>query len=115
MRGEPRASTDVPTRGAAMPARLRGAGRPSTIEPLRRHPQMKRPDRAYRRAAALVVPALLLLSLLGLAVAPDAVAQTPPPAPSGATASAAPAPAKHGGEASLIIPDLGQASFVGMN
>jgi len=77
---------------------------------------MKRHGRAYRRAAALFVPALLLLSLLGLAVASAALAQTPLPAPSGAAVSPAPAPAKHGGgEANLIIPDLGQATFLGLN
>jgi len=54
----------------------------------------------YRRAAVLLVPVLLLLSL-GLAVVPPADAQSPP------------APKHGGGEASLIIPDLGQASFLG--
>src|SRR5262245_4383945 len=66
----------------------------------------------YRRVAALLVPVLLILCLAP-AMVPVADAQSP--APPGAPAAAAPAPpAKHGGgEASLIIPDLGKASFLG--
>ena len=63
----------------------------------------------YRRAAAWLGAALLLFSVLALAVAPAALAQTP--APAGAPGT----PAKHGGgEANLIIPDLGQATFFGV-
>ena len=66
---------------------------------------------AYRRVAALLVPVLLLLLVLP---AVPAFAQAPPGAP--APAASAPAPAKHGGgEANLIIPDLNQARFMGMN
>ena len=71
-------------------------------------------DITYRRAAALLVPVLLLLAFLAIAMVPAALAQSPPAAP-GAPGPVA-APAKHGGgEANLIVPDLGQARFVGMN
>ncbi len=76
---------------------------------------MMKPGFADRRAAALLVPALLLFSILVPAVVPAALAQSatqPPPAAAGTPP--APAPAKHGGEANLIIPDLGQATFVGV-
>jgi K(+)-stimulated pyrophosphate-energized sodium pump len=63
-----------------------------------------------RRRACAVVLALIFLVALGLAAAPAALAQTP------AGAAAAP-PVKHqgAGEASLVIPDLGQASFLGLS
>ena len=73
-------------------------------------------DFTYRRAAALLVPVLLLLAFLVVAVAPAALAQSPPAVPGAPGPAAAAAPAKHGGgEANLIVPDLGQARFVGMN
>ena len=73
-------------------------------------------DITYRRAAALLVPVLLLLAFLAAAMVPAALAQSPPAAPGAPGPVAAAAPAKHGGgEANLIVPDLGQASFVGMN
>jgi len=61
-----------------------------------------------RRAAFVPAKVLLALCLIGLAIAPAALAQGSPTAP---------APAAHhgGGEASLKLPDLGQASFVGIN
>jgi len=71
---------------------------------------MKASGLSYRRAAALLGLALLVMSALALACAPAALAQTP--APTGAPAT----PARHGGgEANLIIPDLGQVSFLGMS
>ena len=73
-------------------------------------------DVTYRRAAALLVPVLLLLAFLAVAVVPAALAQSPPAVPGAPGTVAAAAPAKHGGgEANLIVPDLGQARFVGMN
>ena len=73
-------------------------------------------DITYRRAAALLVPVLLLLAFLAIAMVPAALAQSPPAAPGAPGPVAAAAPAKHGGgEANLIVPDLGQARFVGMN
>ena len=76
----------------------------------------------YRGAAALLVPVLLLCSLIVVAAVPEVFAQAPvgSPAPAGVMAAAPPAPApgapRHGGgEANLIIPDLGQASFVGVS
>jgi K(+)-stimulated pyrophosphate-energized sodium pump len=62
-----------------------------------------------RRALTPLVWVLLVVSVLALGLPPAAQAQTPAPA------AAAPAPAPHrGGEASLKLPDLAQASFVGM-
>ena len=75
---------------------------------------MSKTGLTYRRAGALLVPVLLLV-LLDLAMVP-AIAQStaPPGAPTAAVA--APAPARHGGgEANLIVPDLGKASFLGFN
>ena len=61
-----------------------------------------------RRALTPLVWVLLVLSVLALGLAPAAQAQTPAPA------AAVAAPAHSGGEASLKLPDLAQASFVGM-
>ena len=62
-----------------------------------------------RRALIPLVWVLLVVSVLALGLPPAAQAQAPAPAAS------APAPAPHsGGEASLQLPDLAQASFVGM-
>jgi K(+)-stimulated pyrophosphate-energized sodium pump len=73
-------------------------------------------DVTYRRAAALLVPVLLLLAFFALAVVPVALAQSPPAVPGAPGTVATAVPAKHGGgEANLIVPDLGQARFVGMN
>jgi K(+)-stimulated pyrophosphate-energized sodium pump len=61
----------------------------------------------------MIVTALLALVVLVLAAAPTALAQAPA---GGATAApAAAAPHQGGGEASLIIPDLGQVNFLGIN
>jgi K(+)-stimulated pyrophosphate-energized sodium pump len=62
-----------------------------------------------RRALIPLVWVLLVVSALALGVPPAAEAQTPAP-PAGAVA----APPHTGGEASLKLPDLAQASFVGM-
>jgi len=59
-----------------------------------------------RRALIPLVWVLLVVSALALGLPPAAEAQTPAPA--------AAAPAHSGGEASLKLPDLAQASFVGM-
>ncbi len=80
----------------------------------------------YRRAAFVSAKALLVLSVMALGVAPAALAQAPSPAqapapepttaaPGQATPPAQPAGQHGGGEASLKLPDLGQASFVGVN
>src|SRR5688572_24615232 len=62
-------------------------------------------DWRWRRAARLLLAALAMVTLVSFA--PDVLAQTP---------SAQPAPAHQaGGEASLKIPDLSQATFVGLN
>ncbi len=61
-----------------------------------------------RRARTPLVWVLLAVSVLALGLAPAAQAQTPAPA------AAVAAPAHSGGEASLKLPDLSQASFVGM-
>jgi K(+)-stimulated pyrophosphate-energized sodium pump len=61
-----------------------------------------------RRALTPLVGVLLVVSVLALGLAPAAQAQTPAPA------AAVAAPAHSGGEASLKLPDLSQASFVGM-
>ena len=80
----------------------------------------------YRRAAFVSAKALLVLSVMALGVAPAALAQAPSPAqapapepttaaPGQATPPTQPAGQHGGGEASLKLPDLGQASFVGVN
>jgi K(+)-stimulated pyrophosphate-energized sodium pump len=61
-----------------------------------------------RRALTPLVWVLLVGSALALGLPPAAPAQTPAPA------AAVSAPAHSGGEASLKLPDLAQASFVGM-
>jgi K(+)-stimulated pyrophosphate-energized sodium pump len=55
------------------------------------------------RRAGVLLPALFTLAIIGAVVAP-ALAQAPGAAP----------PAHAGGEASLIIPDLGQVEFLGI-
>ena len=69
--------------------------------------------RMHRCAAAALIPGLLVLALAA-AFAPPADAQTPAPAQSAPAAPAKPTP-HHGGEASLKLPDLGQATFLGFN
>ena len=70
---------------------------------------MNSTDFPSRHAVLVSARALLVLSLMALMVAPAALAQAP-------SAGQAPATAPHGGgEASLKLPDLGQASFVGVN
>ncbi|HTG11716.1 MAG TPA: sodium-translocating pyrophosphatase, partial [Candidatus Eisenbacteria bacterium] len=61
-----------------------------------------------RRALIPLVWVLLVMSVLALVLPPAAQAQTPAPA------AAVAAPAHSGGEASLKLPDLAQATFVGM-
>ena len=61
-----------------------------------------------RRALIPLVWVLLVMSVLALGLPPAAQAQTPAPA------AAVAAPAHSGGEASLKLPDLAQATFVGM-
>jgi len=78
---------------------------------------MKATGFRYRCA---VLALLLVLALTALGIAPAVLAQTPaaPPTPQAQVAQAPPpaAPVHHGGgEASLKLPDLGQASFVGVN
>jgi K(+)-stimulated pyrophosphate-energized sodium pump len=64
-------------------------------------------DWLWRRAALLLLAALAVVTLVSFAAAPAVLAQAP---------SAQPAPAHQaGGEASLKIPDLSQATFVGFN
>ncbi len=68
---------------------------------------LSRPRRLGRRGARrLAVLAVLLPLLIGGAVLP-AAAQAP--------ADPAARPVHHGGEASLVLPDLGQAQFLGMS
>ncbi len=75
------------------------------------------------RYRCAVLTLLLVLGLTALGIGSAALAQTPaapqagaPAAPSvQATPSAAPPVHHGGGEASLKLPDLGQASFVGIN
>jgi putative exporter of polyketide antibiotics len=64
-----------------------------------------------RRARLSLAWVLLVASVCALGLPPAAQAQSPP-----APAAAAPASAPHqgGGEASLKLPNLAQASFVGM-
>ncbi|HEY7250481.1 MAG TPA: hypothetical protein VIG37_08285, partial [Methylomirabilota bacterium] len=64
------------------------------------------------RARTPLAWALLILSVLSLASPAAVLAQTPPPA---ATAAPASAPHQGGGEASLKLPDLAQASFMGIS
>ncbi|MGH8567997.1 MAG: hypothetical protein ACREXU_08230, partial [Gammaproteobacteria bacterium] len=64
-----------------------------------------------RRALVPLAWVLLVVSVLGLGLPATTQAQSPAPAP--AVPAAAPAP-HSGGEASLKLPDLAQASFVGM-
>jgi K(+)-stimulated pyrophosphate-energized sodium pump len=70
------------------------------------------------RAGFVLASALAALCLIALATAPVALAQAgssaPAPAPAATAQSQAP-PTHHGGEATLKLPDLGQASFVGVN
>src|SRR5262245_315025 len=83
---------------------------------------MKATGFRYRCA---VLALLLVLTLTALGIAPAVLAQTPaapqpaaPSAPQAQVPQTAPpsAPVHHGGgEASLKLPDLGQASFVGIN
>ncbi len=61
--------------------------------------------RAQRRTSAAVLTAMVVVSLVS---APMALAAQPEPA-------AAPTAERAGGEASLILPDLGQAEFMGVN
>ena len=63
------------------------------------------------RALTPLVWALLVVSVCALGLAPAALAQTSAAAP----APAAAAPHQGGGEASLKLPDLAQATFVGMS
>ncbi len=73
---------------------------------------MNSTDFPSRRAVLVSARVLLVLSLMVLVVAPAALAQAPALQPG----TPAPATAPHaGGEASLKLPDLGQASFVGVN
>src|SRR6185369_12321988 len=100
--------------GYKQPTNQRGPHRRRQSQ--RRLPHMNGTDNTYRRAAALLVPVLLLLAFLALVVVPAALAQSPPAVPGAPGTVAAAAPVKHGGgEANLIVPDLGQARFVGMN
>jgi len=64
-------------------------------------------DWLWRRATLLLLAALAVVTLVSFAAAPAALAQAP---------SVQPAPAHQaGGEANLKIPDLSQATFVGVN
>ncbi|MEO6213673.1 MAG: sodium-translocating pyrophosphatase, partial [Vicinamibacterales bacterium] len=57
-----------------------------------------------------------LLALLLLGAAAPAVASQPPDAPQTSAAAQAPAPVRHGGgEANLVLPDLGSVTFQGIN
>ncbi len=64
-------------------------------------------DWLWRRAALMLLVALAVVTLVSFVAAPAALAQAP---------SAQPAPVHQaGGEASLKIPDLSQATFLGFN
>ncbi|HYB43191.1 MAG TPA: sodium/proton-translocating pyrophosphatase, partial [Candidatus Methylomirabilis sp.] len=63
------------------------------------------------RTVAVLMGALAVLALLTSAVSPVLAQSTPAPPPSASAAAAHHA----GGEATLKLPDLGQATFVGMN
>src|SRR5216684_3988070 len=63
-----------------------------------------------RRALVALVWVLLVVSVCALGLAPAALAQTSAP-----PAAAVAAPHQGGGEASLKLPDLSQATFVGMS
>src|SRR5262245_30106455 len=102
------ASTSGANGGSPMETRRAGP-----LAPPRRVVHMNAMKRMHRCAAAALIPALLILALAA-ALAPPADAQTPAPAQSAAAAPAKPTP-HHGGEASLKLPDLGQASFLGFN
>jgi K(+)-stimulated pyrophosphate-energized sodium pump len=71
----------------------------------------------HRRALVMSPKVLLVVCLLALAVVPAVLAQTPsaPQAPALLPTPAQPAAHHGGGEASLKLPDLGQATFVGVN
>jgi K(+)-stimulated pyrophosphate-energized sodium pump len=70
---------------------------------------MNRMEFVRPRAVWLLLPTLLVLATVGVAVVPPAALGQTPPAPEGA-------PTHHGGgEASLIVPDLGQAELMGVN
>src|SRR5262245_54026103 len=99
------ASTSGANGGSPMETRRAGP-----LAPPRRVVHMNAMKRMHRCAAAALIPALLILALAA-ALAPPADAQTPAPAQSAAAAPAKPTP-HHGGEASLKLPDLGQASFL---
>ena len=77
---------------------------------------MNRTGFCHRRTLVMSATVLIVLCLLALSGAPGVLAQTPstPPAPAPQAAPAQPA-AHGGGEASLKLPDLGQANFVGVN
>src|SRR5262245_53925414 len=62
-----------------------------------------------RRAVVVAASTFLVLACIAVAVVPAALAQTSAPT------APAPAPRHAGGEATLKLPDLGQASFVGLN
>ena len=63
----------------------------------------------------LSLRSVMLVTLLLCAAAAPALAQ-PPDVPSVTEQSQAPAPARHaGGEANLVLPDLGSVSFLGVN
>jgi K(+)-stimulated pyrophosphate-energized sodium pump len=70
---------------------------------------MDRMDFMRRRAVWLLLLTLLVVAAVGLAAVPPAALAQAPPASEGA-------PSHHGGgEASLIVPDLGQAELMGVN
>jgi len=73
---------------------------------------MNRLGKMARWALVALVPALIVLSVLTLAAAPAALAQSRAGAP--AVAAAPPPSHQAGGEANLKIPDLAQVSFGGM-
>ena len=63
----------------------------------------------------LSLRSVMLVTLLLCAAAAPALAQ-PPDVPTVTEQSQAPAPARHaGGEANLVLPDLGSVSFLGVN
>ena len=78
---------------------------------------MNATDFRHRRALLMSAKALIVVCLLALGVAPAALAQAPAAtqAPALQPTPAQPAARHGGGEASLVLPDLGQASFVGVN
>src|SRR5262245_19320488 len=112
----------VLSRGPTGFAVQRGAGGPSKARIVEESIHMKATGFRYRCA---VLALLLVLSLTALGIAPAVLAQTPaapqPAAPAASQAQTSPTPppsarVQHaGGEASLKLPDLGQASFIGIN